>query len=102
MEWLERDPRRFHEAERYQQCELEREHSGQHAANVQDAHAEHYRFEQKTGLLRLWARWSETPGDYSIVQADGCPAVRSHHGPSPDDEDVGECLLFVGHPGRHT
>jgi hypothetical protein len=102
VEYLERDPRRFHKAERHQQCELERDHGDRHAAHVQDAHAEYYKFEQEAGLLHLWMRWGDTPDEYRIVTADGCPAARPRRGAPPDDQDVDECLLFTGHPGRHT
>lgn len=103
VEWLELDPRRFHEVEKGRKCDLEHGHSGQHSAHVQDAHAEHYQLEQRTGLLHLWAWWSVEPDDYRITPAAGCPAIRPHkNAPSDAFEEVNECLLFAGHGGRHT
>jgi ParB family chromosome partitioning protein len=92
MAWLERDPRRRHEVEQFQQCDLEGGHPGMHAAHVQDADAEHYDFQPRTGLLTLWAWWRDGPADWHVRPAETCPATR------PDEE---ACLLFAGHPGSH-
>ncbi|MPZ26145.1 MAG: hypothetical protein GEV12_06765 [Micromonosporaceae bacterium] len=92
MAWLERDPKRFHEVEQLQQCHLERGHPGMHTAHVQDAGAEHYDFDQRSGVLSLWARWQDDSDECRITPADTCPATR------PDGR---ACLLAAGHPRRH-
>jgi ParB family chromosome partitioning protein len=92
MAWLERDPRRRHEVEQFQQCDLEGGHPGSHAAHVQDAGAEHYDFPLRNGALSLWAWWREDRSDCQIQPAEICSATRT------DEEG---CLLFAGHPGRH-
>jgi ParB family chromosome partitioning protein len=97
MAWLERDPQRFHEVEQLQRCGLEVGHPGPHAAHVQDAGAEHYDCERRTGVLALWAWWSDDPEECHLRPADTCPVTR----PGGQACQLDACLLFAGHPGRH-
>lgn len=94
MARLEFDPKRFHEVEQLQHCDLEAGHNRTHAAHVQDAGAEHYDFDRRTGVLSLWVWWSpDDPDGCRVTPADTCPASQ------PDGSG---CLLFAGHPGRHN
>ncbi|HEY7272210.1 MAG TPA: hypothetical protein VH502_05715 [Actinoplanes sp.] len=60
-------------------CELEAGHDGPHAA-----------FGQQCDEAELWIRWEGNPPQ--IRETPRCPY---------DDGDA-VCLLFAGHPGRHS
>jgi len=65
---------------------LEYRHNGPHAA-----------LGQQDGETEWWVRWTFTCS--SIDQVTACAAARDEPG-EPREGDP--CLLFEGHPGRHS
>jgi hypothetical protein len=86
VHWLKRRPYALSQVRRYHECQLEYRHDGPHGDPGQ--HNEE---------VEWWVRWTLTSS--AVEQVLACPAVCA--GPDePVDED--SCLLFEGHPGRHS
>jgi hypothetical protein len=69
-------------------CELEGDHGGPHAACG-----------QMGGEVQWWVHWTLRSSEVSEHRA--CPATQPNTDPS-DPNEVELCLLYSGHPGRHS
>jgi hypothetical protein len=84
--WLKRRPCAGQQVRRYHGCLLEYRHDGPHSDLA-----------QQYDDVEWWIRWTLTSS--TIEQDTACPAVRD----SVDEpEEDTSCLLFDGHPGRHS
>jgi hypothetical protein len=86
VEWLGSRPYAGHQVRRHHDCVLEVGHDGPHGS-----------LGQQGDEIEWWIRWTLNASE--IVKTEVCPAIRNY--PDEHGEDV-VCLLFVGHPGRHS
>jgi hypothetical protein len=84
--WLKRRPFAMHPPRRHHECQLEFRHDGPHGDLGQEGEE-----------VEWWIRWTLTSS--AVEQVTACPAVYEEL--EEPQEDVG-CLLFEGHPGRHS
>ena len=84
--WLRRRPCAAHQARRHHECRLEYRHDGPHGD-----------LGQRSDDVEWWIRWTLTSS--AVEQVTACPTIRDE--PEEPREDV-DCLLFEGHPGRHS
>jgi hypothetical protein len=84
--WLRRRPYAAHPVRSHNECQLEFRHNGPHGA-----------LGQQSDEIEWWVRWTLTSS--AVDQVTACAAVQDE-----PDEPQGEdcCLLFDGHPGRHS
>jgi hypothetical protein len=73
----------MHLVRRHYECHLEFRHDG--------AHAE---LGQQSDVIEWWIRW--TLSSSTVDQVAACPTATIE-----PEEDIA-CLLFEGHPGRHS
>ena len=84
--WLQRRPQAAHQARRHHDCRLEFRHDGPHGD-----------LGQRSDGVEWWVRWTLTSS--AVEQVAACAAVVD----DPDDpQNEAACLLFEGHPGRHS
>ena len=86
MLWLKRRPFAVQPVRRDHECRLEFRHPGPHGA-----------LGQQCDDIEWWIRW--TMSSSTVEQVAACPGV-SKEPDETDDDDA--CLLFEGHPGRHS
>jgi len=87
-EWLEFRPAAANEVPASLSCDLESGHPGSHGANAQMGDG-----------VEWWIHWTLRASE--IVERKGCWAETPDPKPyAPDEVDV--CLLYAGHPGRHS
>lgn len=86
LHWLKRRPYALHHVRRHHECRLEFRHDGPHAD-----------LGQQSEELEWWVRWTLSAS--AVEQTQACPAECQEL-----DEPGGDvtCLLFEGHPGRHS
>jgi hypothetical protein len=86
VQWLENRPYPAHQVRRDHDCALEFGHEGPHGD-----------LGQQGDEVEWWVRWTLISSE--IEQIEICPAIRA------ELDEYGEdvvCLLFKGHPGRHS
>ncbi len=81
-----RRPYATHHVRRHHECRLEFRHDGPHGDVGQQSHE-----------VEWWIRWTLTSS--AIEQVGACPTVHEESGDPPEEV---ACLLFEGHPGRHS
>jgi hypothetical protein len=86
VQWLKQRPCATQPVRRHHDCSLEFRHDGAHGDLGQQGED-----------VEWWIRWTLTSS--AIEQVHICPTVRNEQ--DEDGEDV-VCLLFEGHPGRHS
>lgn len=86
VHWLKRRPYAAHQVRRHHDCSLEFRHDGPHAALGQQGHE-----------IEWWLRWTLIAS--AVEQVNACPTPRDE---SDDPSEEVPCLLFEGHPGRHS
>jgi hypothetical protein len=84
--WLRRRPFAAQPARPDHECQLEFRHPGPHGA-----------LGQQCDDIEWWVRWTMTSS--TVEQVAACPGVSEEPGDAQDDD---ACLLFEGHPGRHS
>jgi hypothetical protein len=84
--WLKRRPYAAQSVRPDHECQLEFRHHGPHGA-----------LGQQCDDIEWWVRW--TMSCSTVDQVTACPGVSDEPG-EPQDDDA--CLLFEGHPGRHS
>jgi hypothetical protein len=84
--WLKRRPYGAHGARRHHECQLEFRHDGPHGS-----------LGQQSEDVEWWIRWTLTSS--AIEQVRECS---SGHDDIADSTEHHACLLFEGHPGRHS
>ncbi|MCA2211488.1 hypothetical protein [Jidongwangia harbinensis] len=84
--WLRRRPFAALQVRRHHDCQLEFRHDGAHGD-----------LGQRSDKVEWWVRWTLTSS--AVEQGTACAAVDDD-----TEESAGEvvCLLFEGHPGRHS
>ncbi|PRY30861.1 hypothetical protein CLV70_104413 [Pseudosporangium ferrugineum] len=87
IQWLRRRTYATHQVRRHHECRLEFRHDGPHGD-----------LGQQSGEIDWWVRWTFTSS--AVEQAGACAAVCDKPG-EPESDDI-TCLLFEGHPGRHS
>lgn len=87
VEWLSVRPYAAHEVKSTLYCDLEAGHAGTHAA-----------LGQQGNQIEWWVLW--TLRAFEIVERQVCAAEAP--GDLDDGEDREICLLYAGHPGRHS
>lgn len=81
--WLKRRPYATQPVRPDRECQLEFRHNGPHGA-----------LGQQCDDIEWWVRW--TLSSSTVEQVAACPDIRDE----PGEDDA--CLLFEGHPGRHS
>jgi hypothetical protein len=84
--WLKRRPYGLRPVRRLYECRLEFRHDGPHGD-----------LGQQSDELEWWIRWTLTSS--TVDQVTACPVGCDDLGESSEDA---VCLLFDGHPGRHS
>jgi hypothetical protein len=86
VHWLRRRPCALSHVRRYHECQLEFRHDGPHGDPG-----------QQNEQVEWWVRWTLTSS--AVEQMMTCSGV------CEEPDEAGEkdsCLLFEGHPGRHS
>jgi hypothetical protein len=86
IHWLKRRPYGSHQVRRHHECQLEYGHDGPHGAAG-----------QTDDEVEWWIRWTLTAS--AVEQVLACSGFCDA---SEDPDDEATCLLFEGHPGRHS
>jgi hypothetical protein len=86
VRWLKRRPYALSHVRRHHDCQLEYRHDGPHGD-----------LGQQSDEVEWWVRWTLTSSAVDQVMA--CTASC---GEQEDPADETTCLLFEGHPGRHS
>jgi hypothetical protein len=89
MHWLKRRPYALSHVRRHHDCQLEYRHDGPHADVGQ--HNED---------LEWWVRW--TLSSSAVEQVTACMAMCEEPEEPEEPGEEAYCLLFDGHPGRHS
>jgi len=84
--WLRRRPSAIQPVRRHHECRLEYRHDGPHGDICQQGEE-----------VEWWVRWTLTSS--AIDQVTACPVSRAE--PEEPHDDL-TCVLFEGHPGRHS
>jgi hypothetical protein len=84
--WLKRRPCAAQPVRADHECQLEFRHSGPHSS-----------LGQQSDGVEWWIRW--TMSSSAVEQVTACPGVPEEPD-EPHEDDA--CLLFEGHPGRHS
>ena len=87
--WLKQRPCATLQARRHHECQLEFRHDGPHAD-----------LGQQSDEVEWWVRWTLTSS--AVEQLTACAAVHEETGEHGEPAEEVVCLLFEGHPGRHS